>query len=87
MKTIRRALILCAVAGASASWSAPAWSAKEPRPADEERVICKKSAPAGTRFRTETCYTAAEWDRLSETTKRNMGEMVFREPKKKKDGK
>jgi hypothetical protein len=60
----------------------------EPAPAvrqdSNERVICKKAAPAGTRFRTETCYTMAEWDKLSETARRDMGEMVFREGKKKR---
>jgi hypothetical protein len=57
--------------------------AAERQPAGD-RVICKKSAPAGTRFRTETCYTMAEWDKLSETARRDMGEMVFRDPKKKR---
>lgn len=82
MNSYRNALALL-VAGASAAAAAQAPPAPA-REAPEEKVICKKAAPAGTRFRTETCYTMAEWDQLSEVTRRDMGEMVLRAPKKKR---
>lgn len=70
----------CAVLASSPAAAGP--SAKSAEIANET-VICKKAAPAGTRFRTETCYTMAEWDKVSETARRDMGEMVLRDPKKK----
>jgi hypothetical protein len=72
-------LLSAALPGGGAIAQAPPAPARE---APQEKVICKKAAPAGTRFRTETCYTMAEWDQLSEVTRRDMGEMVLRAPKK-----
>jgi hypothetical protein len=76
-------LLFTAACGALAS--SPAAGARVEAPAAtkaDDRVICKKAAPAGTRFRTETCYTMAEWDKISEAARRDMGEMVLRDPKK-----
>jgi hypothetical protein len=52
---------------------------------ERDRPVCKTAAPAGTRFRTRTCYTAEEWDQLSENAKRDRGEMVLRRPHLRKD--
>jgi hypothetical protein len=77
-------LVVSLALGALATSALAAANPAKPAAPTGERVVCKKAAPAGTRFRTETCYTADEWDRLSEAAKRDLGEVVFREPKRKR---
>ncbi|WP_349024112.1 hypothetical protein [Sphingorhabdus sp.] len=43
-----------------------------------ERMICKYSHETGTRFRTKTCKTAAQWEEMAENNRANLKEMVDR---------
>lgn len=44
----------------------------------KDKMICKRSQKTGTRFYTQTCKTAAQWDALAEEHKRNLREVVDR---------
>ena len=41
---------------------------------DSEKVVCKSSAKTGTRFKSKTCRTRAQWERMAELAKRSYGE-------------
>ena len=43
---------------------------------DDDRIVCKSKPQTGTRFRTKTCYTAAEWERIAEENRRAMKDML-----------
>jgi hypothetical protein len=43
---------------------------------DDDRMVCKTKPQTGTRLRTKTCYTAAEWERIAEENRRAMKDML-----------
>ncbi|WP_187107720.1 hypothetical protein [Sphingomonas xanthus] len=48
------------------------------RAADDNRLICKKEAPTGTRFGKRVCHTKAEWDQIRAQSQRDAKEMIDR---------
>ena len=55
--------------------SAPA-AANEVQP--EQKMICKYRMQTGTRFKTKTCKTAAEWEEIAEANRNALKEAVDR---------
>ena len=45
---------------------------------NSERMICKSAPKEGSRFRTRTCHTKAEWDQIAQENHRLMNEMAGR---------
>ena len=50
----------------------------EARQADDNRIICKSEAKTGTRQKTRTCYTKAQWDKIREQNQRDVRELIDR---------
>jgi hypothetical protein len=44
----------------------------------EERKVCKREKKTGTRFTTKICKTAAEWETITEQSRRDIGELINR---------
>jgi len=64
---------------AAAAAQAPAQGADGDRSERaEERVICKSKAKTGTRFKTKTCRTVAQWDQMAEQHRRDAAETIDR---------
>lgn len=68
-------LLFATAAGVSVMAVAPATApAKDPG----ERMVCKRDAKTGTRFKKSTCRTKAEWDQIAEQNKRDFQEQQNR---------
>lgn len=44
--------------------------------ASAERLVCKYRQQTGTRFKTKICKSAAQWDKSSETARREAAELI-----------
>lgn len=55
---------------------APAAAGNEAK--DGDRMVCKYSLQTGTRFKTKTCKTAAEWEAMAEEHRNGLKDMVDR---------
>ena len=53
-------------------------SPSEARQADDNKIICKSEAKTGTRNKTRTCYTKAQWDKIREQNQRDVRELIDR---------
>ncbi|MES2443432.1 MAG: hypothetical protein V4574_11425 [Pseudomonadota bacterium] len=57
---------------------------QEPAPPPSEaeraaaRIVCKRQAKTGTRFKRAICHTRAEWDAIAASAQRNAHEMADR---------
>lgn len=47
-----------------------------PKPAD--RIVCRREARTGTRFKSSICHTQAQWDEIAAAAQRNAHEMADR---------
>lgn len=45
---------------------------------DGQKMICKYRQETGTRFKTKTCKTAAQWEEMAENNRSGLKEMVDR---------
>lgn len=41
----------------------------------EDKIVCQSRPMTGTRFRTKTCHTVAQWDKIAEENRRSFEEM------------
>ena len=64
-------------AAAAAVLSAPSAGAANSARSDQA-LVCKEKAKTGTRFRSKTCHTRADWDKIAEQHKREADEMINR---------
>ena len=55
---------------------APAFNAGSVEASDRagDKVVCRSKPKTGTRFRTKTCRTVAEWEAIREAARRTMSE-------------
>jgi hypothetical protein len=66
------------LASASLLSAAPAFASTEPSVDPKDKLICKRTQKTGTRFYTQICKTAAQWDALAEQQKRDLREHIDR---------
>ena len=59
---------------ALSGFSAVAVAETTPPTKEADEVVCKSSAKTGTRFRTKTCRSRAQWERMAEEAKRSYSE-------------
>lgn len=59
---------------ALSGFSAGAVAETAPPTKEADEFVCESSAKTGTRFRTKTCRTPAQWERMAEEAKRNYNE-------------
>ena len=48
------------------------------RQVDDNQIICKSEAKTGTRQKTRTCLTKAQWDKIREQNQRDVRELIDR---------
>lgn len=44
----------------------------------KDKMVCKRTQKTGTRFHSQTCKTAAQWEALAEQNKRDASEWINR---------
>jgi hypothetical protein len=53
-------------------------ASEEPAVEAKDKLICKRTQRTGTRFYSQICKTAAQWDALAEQQKRDLREQIDR---------
>ncbi len=56
----------------------PAFASTGPAVDPKDKLVCKRTQKTGTRFYTQICKTAAQWDALAEQHKRDLREHIDR---------
>jgi hypothetical protein len=56
---------------AVASFAVPA-AAKEKKPADPNKKVCRSEQVTGSMFGTNVCHTAAEWQKIDDANRRDV---------------
>ncbi len=67
-------VFVCGVSMSAVAAATPETAAKK----DEDRIVCKRQAPTGTRFAKKTCRSKKELDAIAESAKRTAREMIDR---------
>ena len=54
----------------------PVTASEAAQSSDESKLVCKGEAKTGTRFKTRTCHTKAEWEEIRQQHQRDLREVV-----------
>lgn len=65
-------LVLAGIAAMPATAQQQSQESEKP----ENKIVCKRDAETGTRFKKKTCHSVAEWDLISEENRRAAKELV-----------
>jgi hypothetical protein len=68
-------LLSLALAGIAAM-PAAAEQQRQDNEKPEQKIVCKRDAETGTRFKKKTCHSVAEWDVIAEENRRAAKELV-----------
>lgn len=68
----------CAGAVLFALLPAAAPAADAPKAATDKKLVCQYMLRTGTRFKTKTCRTMTEWDKMTEENRKAASELIDR---------